>query len=457
MGVDDSGIVTVKNYPTTRKTRMIARGNQVLRVDRENTETIGQSIENEIIQTILNRPEKNVVISDYAKGLVTRSLVQRCIDAGKTVFVDPKSADLGKYSQAYIITPNLAELSRAVGNELLPASAVEEPARKLINELDIVNILVTLGSDGMALVEKNGRYTHIHTRTREVFDVTGAGDTVIATMAAAVTGGAQLSDACFVANFAAGIVVGKHQTATTTPGEIMSYAFGPSAAHKIIDEATLLNRIEELKKTGKKIVFTNGCFDLLHVGHITYLNEARGLGDSLIIGLNTDRSTRALKGNNRPILPEQERSHLLAALECVDYVILFDEDTPLELIKKIRPDVLVKGADYTKEEVVGHDVVESYGGIVSLISLVDNVSTSDIIKRIKENPLTCQIKKPAPESMFFSTATVSSMSNAAITQQQSRNGNGRRALLRESELLPMRDSTLLLSPTNRVFREGFRQ
>ncbi len=163
----------------------------------------------------------------------------------------------------------------------------------------------------------------------------------------------------------------------------MAYAFGPSASDKIVNIDTLLDRVDELKNSGRKIVFTNGCFDLLHVGHITFLNEARGLGDILVVGLNTDRSIHSLKGENRPILPEQERSHLLAALECVDYVILFDEDTPIELIKKIHPDFLVKGADYTKEEVVGHKIVESYGGTVSLIPLIDSVSTSTIINRIK--------------------------------------------------------------------------
>ncbi|MBT4484705.1 MAG: D-glycero-beta-D-manno-heptose 1-phosphate adenylyltransferase, partial [Candidatus Latescibacteria bacterium] len=178
---------------------------------------------------------------------------------------------------------------------------------------------------------------------------------------------------------------GKHQTATASPGEIMSYAFGPSASGKIVDRDTLEKRVEELKKAGRKIVFTNGCFDLLHIGHITSLNEARGLGDVLIVGLNTDSSVCRLKGENRPIIPEEERSHVLAALECVDYVALFDEDTPVELIKAVHPDVLVKGSDYTVEQVVGHDFVQSYGGIVHIMPIVNNMSTSTIINRIKEN------------------------------------------------------------------------
>lgn len=383
-GVNDSGILSIKGHPTTRKTRMIARGNQVLRVDRETTKDIESSIEDQIVESILHLQERVVIVSDYAKGTVTRSMIKRLIDSGKCVIVDPKSSDLSKYSNAYLVTPNLSELSGATGVEKLSPVEVEEPARKLMNDFNISNILVTFGPDGMALIEKNEPLIHIHARTMEVYDVTGAGDTVIASIGSAIAGGATLADACYVANFAAGIVVGKHQTATTTPKEIMAYAFGPLASDKIVNTITLLERIEELKKSGKKIVFTNGCFDLLHVGHMTYLNEARGLGDILVVGLNTDRSVRVLKGENRPIIPEQERSHLIAALECVDYVIMFDDDTPLDLIKKIQPDFLVKGSDYLKEEVVGFDFVESYGGKVSLLPLIDNISTSNIINKIKE-------------------------------------------------------------------------
>ena len=185
-------------------------------------------------------------------------------------------------------------------------------------------------------------------------------------------------------NIAAGIVVGKHFTATTTPEEIIDYAFGPTSSDKIVSHDVLIDRIAELRKAGNLIVFTNGCFDLLHMGHITYLNEARGLGDVLVVGVNTDRSVRALKGEQRPIIPEQERSHILAALECVDFVTLFDEETPLELIQAVHPDILVKGADYSKEQVVGHDIVESYGGSVILLPLIENMSTSALINRIKK-------------------------------------------------------------------------
>ena len=384
-GVDDSGIKTVKERPTTRKTRLIARGNQVLRVDRETTADIENPVEKQLIENILQLSEDVVIISDYAKGTVTQGLVKALTDAGKCVIVDPKSSDLRKYSNTYIVTPNLSELSAAAGIGKLSPDEIEKPARRLMKDFNISNILITLGPEGMALIEKNAPLYHIHARSREVYDVTGAGDTVIAALAAAVAGGTSLTDACYVANIAAGIVVGKHQTAAATPDEIMDYAFGLSASDKIVDPETLLGRVRELKESDKKIVFTNGCFDLLHVGHINFLNEARGLGDVLVVGLNTDRSVRALKGPNRPILPQEERSHLLAALECVDFVILFDDDTPINIIKEVRPDFLVKGSDYTKEKVVGHDIVESYGGKIILISLVDNVSTTSIINRIKEN------------------------------------------------------------------------
>ena len=363
---------------------MIARENQVLRVDREISEDIKTPIEDQIVEKILQLPEKVIIVSDYAKGTITRSMVKRLTDSKRCVIVDPKSSDLTKYSSSYLVTPNLSELSKATGIEKLSPGEIEEPTRKIMDDFNISNMLVTFGPDGMALIEKNKPIIHIHARTMEVYDVTGAGDTVIASIASAIAGGASLADACYVANFAAGIVVGKHQTATTTPEEIMAYAFGPLASDKIVNVEILLERLEELKKSGKKIVFTNGCFDLLHVGHITYLNDARGLGDILVVGMNTDSSVRSLKGENRPIIPEQERSHLIAALECVDYVIMFNEDTPLDLIKKIRPDYLVKGADYLKEEVVGFDFVESYGGKVILLPLIDNISTSNIINRIKE-------------------------------------------------------------------------
>ncbi len=383
-GVDDSGIIAVKGRPTTRKTRLISRGNQVLRIDRETTAPVEEPLERLLIERILALSPDVVVISDYAKGVVTARLAESLTEAGCRIIVDPKTSDFDKYSGAYLITPNLHELTQAAGVDHLSSEEMEMVSSEFMKRHNLAHILVTLGHEGMVLYSKNSSPFHIHSRAREVYDVTGAGDTVTATVSASVAAGIPLADACYVANIAAGIVVGKHQTATASPEEILEYAFGVSASDKIVTVDVLQKRIEELKKEGHKIVFTNGCFDLLHLGHITYLNEARALGDILVVGINTDRSVRALKGAKRPIIPEEERSHVIAALECVDFVILFDGDTPLQLIKDIRPDVLVKGADYTKETVVGYDIVESYGGTVVLLPLVGNASTTSIINRIKE-------------------------------------------------------------------------
>ncbi len=345
---------------------------------------VAQTLEEQFLRAIIPAPENVIVISDYAKGVITPHLVKKIIASGKRIIVDPKSFDFGTYGGSYLLTPNLMEISSSAGVRRLPFDTIENVCRKLIDKHAIANILVTLGPGGMLLIEKDAPALHIHNKAREVYDVTGAGDTVIAVVSAALAADISLPDACHVANIAAGIVVGKHFTATAKPEEIMNYAFGPISTDKIVSQDVLLSHIAAQRKAGKSIVFTNGCFDLLHMGHITYLNEARALGDLLVVGVNTDRSVRALKGEQRPIIPELERSHILAALESVDFVILFDENTPLELIQALRPDILVKGADYTKEQVVGLDIVESYGGSVVLLPLVENMSTSALINRIKE-------------------------------------------------------------------------
>ncbi len=384
-GVGDEGIISVPGRPTTRKTRLIARGNQVLRVDRETTDPIGDDIERDLTARIAELSGGMTVVSDYAKGVVTPGLIARLNAAGKQVMVDPKLPDFSRYGGVFLIKPNYSEFCKAVGKNSFSKGELENAGRELIQRHGIRNILVTLGPDGMMLIESDGPATHIHTRAREVFDVTGAGDTVIATIAASLAAGANLTESCTLATFAAGIVVGKRHTAAATPAEILDYAFGTSSSEKIVDRDSIVRRAEEYRKAGRRIVFTNGCFDILHMGHITYLNEARGLGDILVVGVNTDASIRRLKGPSRPIIPEIERSHVLASLECVDHVVLFDDDTPLDLIRSIRPDILVKGADYTKEQVVGHDIVESYGGEVRLIPVVGSLSTSAIIDRIKKS------------------------------------------------------------------------
>jgi len=384
-GIDCTGVTTVPGRPTTRKTRLIARGSQVYRIDRETCVPVESGLVKEFVGRIGDSPpDVPAVVSDYAKGVVTPDLVRGVIGTGKRTLIDPKTTDFGVYAGAFLVTPNFNEFFRAAGAGGMSVDRLESAGRAVMEQYGIKNLLVTHGAEGMFLMQENQPLVHIHARAREVFDVTGAGDTVIATVSCGVAAGASLEDACTVANIAAGIVVGKHRTATATPGEILDYAFGASSSEKIVDRETIAVRAAELKRAKRRIVFTNGCFDLLHMGHITYLNDARRLGDALVVGLNTDASVRRLKGGDRPIIPEQERSHVLAALECVDYVVPFDEDTPIELIKTVRPDVLVKGADYTVEEVVGHDVVQSWGGAVHLIPVVESLSTSAIIERIRK-------------------------------------------------------------------------
>lgn len=384
-GIGTGSIYRTQNRPTTRKTRLIARGSQMLRVDNETTEPIDEDTAKRLSTLIEEADADVIVVSDYAKGVVTPDLMSRLTSLSGRIVVDPKSPDFGLYRSCYVIKPNHREILQATGLTNPDADELEVGCRSLMEAHDVAALLVTMGPQGMVLYERGRPPYHIKSRAREVYDVTGAGDTVAAVMAGALSAGVSLQDSCEIANMAAGLVVGKRQTATVTCREILEYAFGVTASEKIIPLPELLDRIEDIRKDGLKIVFTNGCFDLLHVGHISYLNEARRLGDVLIVGLNTDRSIRALKGPSRPIIPEEERSHVLAALESVNYVVLFDEDTPVNLIEKIRPDILVKGADYTREEVVGYDIVESYGGQVKLIELTGGASTSAIIERIRNS------------------------------------------------------------------------
>ena len=384
-GIASSGILRIKDRPTSRKTRLIARGSQMLRVDNETTEPIDQEIENELTALIGDANADVIVVSDYAKGVITDGLMTALTGLPGKIVVDPKSPDFSLYRSCDVIKPNHREILQATGLTDPSDDELEAGCRSLMEMHNVTALLVTMGPQGMVLYEKGRPSYHIKSRAREVYDVTGAGDTVAAVLASALSAGVSLTDSCEIANMAAGLVVGKRQTATVTCREILDYAFGSTSSEKIMPLERLLKRLVDIRKDGKKIVFTNGCFDLLHVGHISYLNDARRLGDILIVGLNTDRSIRALKGPSRPIIPEEERSHVLAALESVNYIVLFDEETPKDLIEKIRPDILVKGADYTREEVVGYDIVESYGGEVKLIPLTGGASTSAIIERIRNS------------------------------------------------------------------------
>jgi len=394
-GVETTAVVEAADRPTTCKTRVVGNHQQMLRIDAEVTDPIGVEVQDRLFAAVAAELEQSraLVLSDYAKGVLGSALCVRLIAAARSlgipVLVDPKGADFGRYRGATLITPNRAELALATGCPVddldgLLAAAVRE--REL---LDLESLVLTLGELGMVLVGADqgvASVQRIPAVAREVFDVSGAGDTVIATFAAAMSVGLDPLDAAHLANLAAGVVVGRVGTAAVTGADLQA-AIGDERAleqaAKVCGLDAALARVAEWRARGERVVFTNGCFDLLHVGHVTYLERARRYGQRLVVGLNTDRSVRELKGPDRPVIGEADRARVLAALAAVDVVILFDEPTPLQLIKALRPDVLAKGADYRPEQVVGAAEVRGWGGQLVLVDLVEDRSTSAIVGRLK--------------------------------------------------------------------------
>ncbi len=383
-------LLTRADGPTTVKTRMIARQQQMLRLDEEK---VGPPTTEEAAGLLAALdgalPDSDVVLlSDYAKGVLTGELPQRIIAAakraGKRVVVDPKGRNFGRYRGADLVTPNLAELRLASGAECEGDAGVVEAARDLLTRHEIGAIIVTRSEQGMSVVTADD-VTHLPTMAREVFDVSGAGDTVAAMLACALARGASLPDAARLANAAAGIVVGKQGTAQVTPGELALALRQQDAGDidaKIAsgDEAAAI--ATQWRERGLRVGFTNGCFDLLHPGHLSLLRQARAACDRLIVGMNDDASVRRLKGESRPIQNQDARATVLASLQLVDLVVPFTEDTPLNLIQSVRPDVLVKGADYRIEQVVGADFVQGLGGRVLLANLKEGFSTTRTVARI---------------------------------------------------------------------------
>ena len=395
-GINDR-LVVDNGRPTTTKTRVMAHKQQILRLDDERVapldDRVLESVRNAMSEGLDDRGA--VILSDYGKGVFgsptfALELIEVCRNRGVPVLVDPKGTDWSRYKGASGITPNTAELEAVAGAQLesdeprLIASAKEIRTRY---ELDW--LLVTRGAQGMCLIESDRDPLMIPAEAREVYDVSGAGDTVIATLAAALSVGTPLVDAARTANQAAGIVVGKLGTQPILASELSMalacdgrHGFYPYSAAKMSDREAALAKVTAWQVSGSRVVFTNGCFDLLHPGHISLLYKARSLGDRLVVGLNTDDSIKRLKGSGRPILSEQDRAAMLGALECVDLVVPFGEDTPIELIKAIRPDILVKGSDYAPDEVVGKEVVEAYGGCVKLVDLVEGYSTTRLTEKV---------------------------------------------------------------------------
>lgn len=388
-GVDVTGVLQAGLRTTSRKSRVLASQQQILRIDCESTSEIS-SVEQEKLLDYVKKQLPDVgavLLSDYLKGVLVPGLLQQIIElcraAGTPVIVDPKGADFSRYRGATLLTPNRREAEIATGTVIHDQPSLLQVGDALLQEQQLDALVLTRSEEGMSLFTING-VEHLPTEAHEVFDVSGAGDTVVALIGAALAVGEELRDAVQLANLAAGIVVGKLGASTVTVAELLkSYTRQQSLNDgKILPRKQLTSHLDILRATGKKIVFTNGCFDLLHAGHVKYLQQARQLGDLLVLGLNSDNSIRRLKGEKRPLLEQTERAQILAALDCIDYLVVFGEDTPLELLQSVRPDILVKGGDYRPDEVVGKELVESYGGRVELIEFVDGKSTTNIVERI---------------------------------------------------------------------------
>jgi D-beta-D-heptose 7-phosphate kinase/D-beta-D-heptose 1-phosphate adenosyltransferase len=386
--VDTQYLITQKDRITSKKSRIIASQQQVVRYDRESTDEISRESQKEILTTFSHiiADYDAVLLSDYGKGVLTKKLTNALIsianESNKKVLVDPKGLDYSKYKGAYLLTPNKKEASEATQINIKDEASLTQAITQLKTECDLDVSLITLSEQGVAIYDNKLR-TH-PTVAREVFDVTGAGDTVLASLGFALACKYEIDDAVEFSNLAAGVVVGKIGSATATLNEIIEYESSlnksTSDEHiKTLGEITALS--EELKARGKKIIFTNGCFDILHAGHVRYLETAKSYGDVLILGLNSDRSVTALKGEGRPINIQMDRAYLLAALEAVDYVVVFDEDTPYDLIKAVKPHILVKGGDYEGKAVVGQDIADE----LKLVQFVDGKSTTRTIEKIQKS------------------------------------------------------------------------
>ena len=385
-------LITDPSRPTTVKTRHVADRQQILRADIESRTDLSPEMAAralEAFRACLNEISV-VILSDYAKGALSDSIAQQLIaaarEAGKTVLVDPKSRSFNKYRGATVLTPNRHELHLACGTDCRTDEEVIEGARSILQQGICDSLVVTRGKDGMSIVEGNNTPVHLRTVAREVFDVSGAGDTAVAALSLGLAAGASVADAARLANVAAGIVVGKYGTATVTTGEIIATLEqaerGGTGASKNFTLESVEQLVSRWRELGLKIAFTNGCFDLLHPGHVSLLEQARDSADRLVVGLNADVSVRRLKGAGRPVQSEVARATVLASLKTVDAVVIFAEDTPLNLIEALAPDVLVKGADYTVETVVGADFVLARGGRVMLAQLVPSQSTTNTLKRV---------------------------------------------------------------------------
>ena len=379
-------LVRQAQFPTITKLRIISRHQQLIRLDFEDgfpgvdSDALMRTFEAALGECDV------VVLSDYGKGTLQNvaSFIQAARAAGRQVLVDPKGTDFSRYRGATLITPNLSEFEAVVGH-CPDEDALEERGAQLMAELDLQALLITRGEHGMSLLQRDREPHHLPAQAREVFDVTGAGDTVIATLAAGLASGLPLDSATQLANTAAGLVVGKLGTATATTQELaQALAAQRTVDHGVVEEGVLLDAVAAARTRGETIVMTNGCFDILHAGHVTYLEEASKLGDRLVVAVNIDETVRALKGADRPVNPLRNRMHVLAALGCVDWVVPFSEETPERVICEVAPDYLVKGGDNDPDKIPGAKCVREAGGSVAVLTYVDGVSTTRIVDSIRE-------------------------------------------------------------------------
>ncbi|MCX7337985.1 MAG: D-glycero-beta-D-manno-heptose-7-phosphate kinase [Alphaproteobacteria bacterium] len=388
-------LIAEKNRKTTRKTRFIAQGQQLLRVDDEVILPCAAATEDEILRQVRAfLPECQVlVLSDYNKGIFKSDLCKKIIDlvrdlTGETfpIIVDPKGRNYEPYKGATLITPNQKELTEIAGQSLTSQAMVVDAANTIRQQFGFESVLVTQGAQGITLVQGADHAQQAPAQVREVFDVSGAGDTVVAALAVGLAENLSLWEACRLANTAAGIAVGKVGTSTVSIDELQAsighHHDSLHGAQKVLTVTNAVDRLKDWRRQGLKVGFTNGCFDLLHLGHLSLLQQCAAACDKLIIGLNSDASVKRLKGDSRPVQSEETRAHVLAALGMVDAVVIFEEDTPFDLICALLPDVLVKGADYTIDRVVGADIVQRHGGEVLLAELKAGHSTTSTIERL---------------------------------------------------------------------------
>ncbi len=392
-GISPSGVVRDPTVKTTVKTRLMASNQQIARVDYEAQEPISSKAESALIGKVNKAVTSNtpdaIIISDYAKGALTQKVLSHTIKLARSkgilTVVDPKAEDFTKYLGADVITPNKAEIEAASGIIITDTKTLSAAAKSILKLTDAGGVLITRGRDGITYCKKGGKPATVKSIAKEVYDVTGAGDTVVSAFTLAYAASGSLGESVQIANAAAGITVGHLGASQVERRELIEHFVNPGGPEsKVHSPETLAKKLAAHRTRGDKVVFTNGCFDLFHIGHLKLLTEAESLGDVLVVAINSDSSVKKLKGSGRPFVSESDRLKLLSALDCVSYLTVFGEETPLNLIKKLRPNVLVKGGDYKAGDVVGGAFVESTGGRVRIIPLVKGISTTSLAGKIKK-------------------------------------------------------------------------